>query len=183
MLISVTLIFTANNISINFLSDKITSINGSAFDIGIGQFALGFCETFVPIYFMYIYKKLNINKLILFAFLFMFLRVVILSLANNMFMIILGQSMELIGGLFWAGSVQFIHTYIPKHDRIKGQSLVAAANMGIGACLGGIIGGEILKYFDVQILYYLSSVFAFIGLTIYFLGMFKFKNSLKETSI
>lgn len=180
-LISVALIFLANNMTINYMAYKVEALNGSSMELGFSQFMLGFAELFAPIFFGYFSKKLGIRKLILLAYSFHLLRIVIWYFADSMAWVYVAQSTQVLGSMFWAGSVRLVYETIPENDRIKGQAMVSIAHTGIGACIGSVLGGALMQSFQtVNAINMAALICSAAGMTIYTFGYFFFRKQGNE---
>ena len=75
---------------------------------------------------------------------------------------------EIILNLYAQGGVsrQRIAEYfeiLDKNEKIRGQSLVTVASMGIGITIGNLLGGMILDSKGVPAMLIVSTVFSFLG--------------------
>ena len=60
---------------------------------------------------------------------------------------------------------------VDKNEKIRGQSLVTVASMGIGITIGNLLGGVILDSKGVPAMLIVSTVFSFLGFVIVFLSI------------
>lgn len=166
LLISVFLIFLAQNIVMSYLINKIELVGGGTGELGIAQALLALAEIFVPLYYRRLRKKVGVDRVVEIALAFTALRIVVIALSPNVTVIYLAQLTQMMACLYWSGNVEYIHFHIEEGDRIKGQGVLAAAQTGLAACAGSLIAGSMLTYLGAEGLYTFAWICALFGMTV-----------------
>ena len=122
--------------------------------------------------FSFFMKKTTSGKLVMLSFLFFFVKSVLFIFSNNIYFIFTFQMLQILGyGLFVPASVYYVNEIVDKNEKIRGQSLVTVASMGIGITIGNLLGGVILDSKGVPAMLIVSTVFSFLGFVIVFLSI------------
>lgn len=170
-LVAIIFSFIGKEMTANFLIDVYQSLGGTSKSYGFGTFLLAASEIPAAIIFTRLSDKMGIYRLMLFSFFFAAIRILLIMLAPNLFMVNVGQVFQMLGnGLFWAGSVQFVRTVLPAKYAVKGQAAVGMCYLGLGSGLGSILSGLILEATNLNILLSISTVLTFSGFFILLLG-------------
>lgn len=170
-LITIILCFIGKEMTSNFLIDVYTSLGGSSKTYGVGMFILAMSEVPAAILFIKLTNKLGIYRLMILSFSFATLRVLLILLAPNLFVLNAVQALQMLGhGLFWAGNVQFIRTILPAKYAVKAQAAVGVCYLGVGSGVGSIIGGFILENTSLTFMLLVSFILSVLGIIVLYSG-------------
>jgi PPP family 3-phenylpropionic acid transporter len=71
-------------------------------------------------------------------------------------------------GVFHPAAVSFIASCVPPEQRALGMSLYLSLGTGVAILIGNILGGFIVEYSGYKALFLFFSLFAVLGLVLYF---------------
>ncbi len=163
--------FVGNYMSYNFLADVVRKLGGSTADMGYVQFIAAVCEIPVGFFFLKIQRKLTNRRVMAGVFFFVFLKLLLVDLAGSIQVLLTAQVLQMFGlAFFWSGNIYYIFEHLPEVNHVKGVALVTVCNMGIGACFGSLISGNLLQYFGIRAVTAAGAFCAFAGLMIMLLN-------------
>lgn len=149
--------------SINILQN----IGGGSEELGLSVFLMSASELPIMFFFGVLSKHFRGEKLLVFAFLFFFVKAVVFALAPNVPVFLAAQPLQMLGyGLFIPASVYFVNDIISQADKVRGQALIMVASTGVGFMLGNLFGGAIIDNFGVPALLLFCCVLAFLSFLI-----------------
>ncbi len=169
LLLAVALVSAGASTIWYFYSIYIKEIGGSSQLVGFGLSLQGLCE--LPLFYLSarIILRLGIKTTLLITVFTTVFRLLLYSLVNNPKAAI---AIELLHGiswsLFWVVCVEYVNKLVAIEWRATGQSLLTAAYYGVGAILGNLWGGYLLKInMRVGEIYFLNAgIIAVVGLLI-----------------
>jgi len=172
LLLAVALISAGASTIWYFYSIYIKEIGGSSQLVGYGLSLQGLCE--LPLFYLSarIILRFGIKTTLLITVFTTAFRLLLYSLVNNPKAAI---AIELLHGiswsLFWVVCVEYVNKLVAIEWRATGQSLLTAAYYGVGAILGNLWGGYLLKInLRVGEIYLLNAgIVAVVGLMIWVL--------------
>lgn len=172
--------FMGYNLNATFMIDVVQNLGGSHTDYGVAQFVLAMAEIPTALVFMKMKKYISIDKLMVCCSLFCTLRAAATTFAPSVLVLVLSQSLELLGlGIFYAGSVFFVMENLPEGDVVKGVSLINVATVGIGEAIASLLCGSIKAAFGLQALMVTSIFVSLIGVFV-MLVMLRAKRSVEK---
>ncbi len=166
------LTFISHGMLANFLPQIVEHVGGNSGDYGTAMSLAALSEIPTMLCFSFFMKKTTSGKLVILSFLFFFVKSVLFIFSNNIYFIFTFQMLQILGyGLFVPASVYYVNEIVDKNEKIRGQSLVTVASMGIGITIGNLLGGVILDSKGVPAMLIVSTVFSFLGFVIVFLSI------------
>lgn len=143
-LIGIACLFIFHSIINNFLPQIVVSAGGRETDIGVSLTIAALFEMPAFLGFNYLVRKVRNQTLLIISGIFYVLRSVVFLLAASVWMINVGQAMQVLSfGLFIPASVYFVNKLMREEDRVKGQTLVTGMST-LGSFFGSVIGGRLL---------------------------------------
>ena len=169
-LVSIVLIFISHGMLANFLPQIIEHVGGNSGDYGTAMFLAAMSEIPTMVFFSFFMRKTTSGKLVILSFFFFFIKSLLFYFSNTIPQIFAFQMLQILGyGLFVPASVYYVNEIVSENEKIKGQSLVTVASMGVGITIGNLLGGVTLDVFGVSMLLIFSTIFSFLGFLITFL--------------
>ncbi|MBP9478966.1 MAG: MFS transporter [Sebaldella sp.] len=169
-LVSIVLIFISHGMLANFLPQIIEHVGGNSGDYGTAMFLAAMSEIPTMVFFSFFMRKTTSGKLVILSFFFFFIKSLLFYFSNTIPQIFAFQMLQILGyGLFVPASVYYVNEIVSENEKIKGQSLVTVASMGVGITIGNLLGGVTLDVFGVSTLLIFSTIFSFLGFLITFL--------------
>lgn len=163
MSLGIVLLFFGNVIVENFTIQIVENIGGNTEQMGFVIFLLSIFEMPAMLGFNKLKEKFSYVFLLRVAAVFFSLKIIMMFLANNMFMIYLAQLNQVLGyGLLFPALVSFIDHIMDKREAVRGQAVFTVA-LTVGNVIGSVLGGIILDAFSVTTLLGISSILSVIG--------------------
>ena len=163
MSLGVVLLFFGNVIVENFTIQIVENIGGNTEQMGFVIFLLSIFEMPAMLGFNKLKEKFSYVFLLRVAAVFFSLKIIMMFLANNMFMIYLAQLNQVLGyGLLFPALVSFIDHIMDKREAVRGQAVFTVA-LTVGNVIGSVLGGIILDAYSVTTLLGISSILSVIG--------------------
>ena len=176
-------VFMGYNLNATYMIDIIHYAGGNHTAFGIGEFVLAASEVPFALVFVYVRRKISVDKMMVVCALFCTLRAAATTFAPGVALIILSQGFEILGlSIFYAASVYFVMENLPDSDVIKGVSFINVASVGVGQMIGSVLCGIIKSTFGLWNLLYISIVVSFVGVLI-MIGMVKAPIHRKQNEI
>lgn len=170
VLIAIFLIFFSHNIINNFLNEIMNYVNADQVQYGVAIGMSSFLELPTLIFFGFIIKRFTALNLLKISGIFMTLKVVIETLSYNFTGVFIAQFTQPFAyALFTPAIVYFVNDIVKPDNRIKAQLLIGIASMGIGGCLGNLIGGILVNYLGIKLTLIISSLISLLGAIIFIL--------------
>lgn len=130
---------------VNFLVNLVNDRGGDSGDLGLALFLMAASELPGALLFQWLWKKTNIEKVMLVSVVFMALKPLLFFFCRDLRPLLLLQPVQMLGyGLFNPGNVYFANENVPPEDRVQGQSLKMVATNGLSGVLGNLIAGGII---------------------------------------
>lgn len=163
MSLGIVLLFFGNVIVENFTIQIVENIGGNTEQMGFVIFLLSIFEMPAMLGFNKLKEKFSYVFLLRVAAVFFSLKIIMMFIANNMFMIYLAQLNQVLGyGLLFPALVSFIDHIMDKREAVRGQAVFTVA-LTVGNVIGSVLGGIILDAFSVTTLLGISSILSVIG--------------------
>ncbi|BAL01728.1 hypothetical protein OBV_45290 [Oscillibacter valericigenes Sjm18-20] len=130
---------------VNFLINLVNDRGGDSGDLGLALFLMAASELPGALLFQWLWKKTNIEKVMLVSVVFMAMKPLLFFFCRNLRLLLVLQPVQMLGyGLFNPGNVYFANENVPPEDRVQGQSLKMVATNGLSGVLGNLIAGSII---------------------------------------
>ena len=150
--------------AVSFMTSIITAHGGDNADLGVGLFLMASAELPAAVLFPHLCRRLGNRGVLVFAFVFMAMKPVLILLAPSLFWVMAVQPIQLLGyGLFTPASVFFTNENIPAVDRIRGQSIMMVASNGLGGAVGNLLGGAAIDLGGVSSMLTMSIACGMVG--------------------
>lgn len=163
-LIGVSMIFYTHNLLNTYLINIIENVGGNSADMGLSLTIAAFLELPTMASFMLLVKRIKCNTLIKISAFFFLIKVLIAWLAPVVSVVHLSQGFQSLAfALFTPASVFYVNAIIAKEDRIKGQSMLGVATLGLSGAIANITGGKILDTLGVSDMLMLGTAVSAIG--------------------
>ncbi len=163
LLIGIAMLFFSLSLTSTYLINIIESVGGNSTDMGISLSIAASVELPIMAAFIYIVKKIKCNTLVKISAFFFLVKVVIVWLAPNVYIIYLSQSLQMLAyALFTPASVYYTNSIIEEQDKVKGQSMLGVA-MCVAGTIANITGGKLLDTVGVTDMLLLGTIVTAIG--------------------
>jgi PPP family 3-phenylpropionic acid transporter len=156
---------------INFVGLRLLSLGGSSGQVGLG-FALN-AVTEIPVMFMgaRLSRRFGTNRLLLTGVFGLATAYFFAGLAPSPFFVLAAMAMTgFFSGAYWMNMVVYANESAPSQLRATGQSLVGAAQAGLGWAIGGVTAGILWDNFGGTVVLLSGGVSLLIGATVFILG-------------
>lgn len=171
-LISIILAFISHGMIANFLPSIIEHVGGNNADYGTAMSLAAMSEIPTMVFFSFFMRKTTSVKLVTVSFFFFFIKSLLFIFSHNIMLILIFQTLNILAyGLFVPASVYYVNEIVEESEKIKGQSLVSVASMGIGITIGNLLGGVIIDKYGVPVMLIISTIIAFFGFFITFVSI------------
>ena len=172
------LTFISHGMLANFLPQIVEHVGGNSGDYGTAMSLAALSEIPTMVCFSFFMRKTTSGKLVVLSFLFFFVKSILFIFSNNIYFIFAFQMLQILGyGLFVPASVYYVNEIVAENEKIRGQSLVTVASMGIGITIGNLLGGMLIDISGVPAMLIFSTVFSFIGFAMIFWSVVSKKKS------
>lgn len=168
-------LFFGNVVLENFTIQIVENIGGATEQMGFVIFLLSIFEMPAMLAFNRLKEKFSYVFLLRVAAVFFTLKIIMMYLADSMFVVYLAQLNQVLGyGLLFPALVSFIDHIMEKGEALRGQAVFTIA-LTVGNVLGSVFGGMILDAYDPHMLLLISSVISIAGtiMIVVFVGKIK----------
>lgn len=155
----------------NFVGLRLLGLGGDSSQVGLA-YALN-ALTEIPVMFMgaRLLSRFGTSNLVLIGILGLASAYIFGGLAPSPFYILLAMaSIGFFSGAFWMSIVVYANETAPARLRATGQSLIGAAQAGLGWALGGITGGILWDHFGGTVVLVTGGISLLIGAAVFFIG-------------
>ena len=167
MLCGVAMIFYSHVLINTYLINIMEHVGGSGSDMGVSLSIAAFLELPAMAFFIYIVKKIKVSTLIKLSALFFAIKSFAILLAPNVYMVHFSMVFQMIAfALFTPASIYFVNDLIEKENRVKGQSMLGVANIGVAGTLANLTGGKLLDSYGVTAMLLTGTVVTAVGFLI-----------------
>lgn len=150
-LLGVSMIFYSHSLINTYLINIIENVGGNSSDMGTSLSIAAALELPTMALFIVFVRKIKCESLIKISAFFFLVKAFVTWMAPNVFMVHFSQVFQLLAfALFTPASIYYVNDIVSEKDRVKGQSLLGAAYLGIAGTTANITGGRILDTFDVS---------------------------------
>ncbi len=165
-LIGIAMLFYSHNIINTYLINIIENVGGNSTDMGISLAIAAAVELPIMAAFIFLVRKFKCNTLIKISAFFFVVKVGILWLAPNVYVVHISQALQMFAyALYTPASVFYVNSIIEEQDKVKGQTMVGVA-MCVAGTIANISGGKILDTIGVGDLLFLGTIVTAIGFII-----------------
>lgn len=166
-LLGVAMLFYSHSLINTYLINIMENVGGNSSDMGISLSIAAALELPTMALFIYIVKKIKCSNLLKIGAFFFFVKALVTWIAPNVFMIHFSQAFQLFAfALFTPASIYYVNDLVSEKDRVKGQSLLGAAYLGIAGTVANVTGGRILDTFGVSEMLLLGTVVTAVGVVL-----------------
>lgn len=167
LLIGIAMVFYAHSLINTYLINIVENVGGNSSDMGLSLTIAAALELPMMASFVIIIKKIKCNQLIEISAFFFFIKTAIIWLAPNVFFVHISMAFQMLSfALFTPASVYYVNSIINKEDRIKGQSMLGVATLGVAGTIAYITGGKLLDASGVSNMLMLGTIVSLIGFII-----------------
>ena len=151
MLVSVFLGMTAYMPTANYLVNILAGRGGGTEHLGAALFWMASWELPSAFLFNRLYRRIGSSRVMILAMAAIALKAALLLAAPSYWFVFLFMPIQILGyGLFTPDSVFFVNEFVPKADRIRGQSMMMVASNGLGGMVGSLLPGAVLDWAGVD---------------------------------
>lgn len=163
LLIATIFLFFAHNMLNDYLIQVIRSVGGSEKDLGYATFLAALLELPTMAAITLIIKKISPNRLLIISGVFFSVKVLIMLVAQNMFMVYLSQAMQLLAyAVFIPASAYYVNQNMKENDQVKGQAFITCC-FTIAGVFSSLVCGAVLDKFGVSTMLVIGSVVSVLG--------------------
>lgn len=164
LLLGCAMLFFSHNLIGTYLINIMEEAGGNSKDMGISLSIAAALELPTMAAFVFLIKKVKCNTLLKVSAFFFFIKAALTFFAPNILSLHFAQSMQLLAfALFTPASVYYVNSIIREEDKVKGQSLLGVAIMGIAGTLANISGGKMIDTIGVSYMLLIGTLVAGIG--------------------
>ena len=164
LLCGVAMLFYSHVLINTFLINIIENVGGNSSDMGLSLSIAAALELPTMALFILIVRKIKGSTLIKISALFFTVKSLLTLLAVNVALVHVSMSLQMISfALFTPASIYYVNDLIEKENRVKGQSLLGVANIGIAGTLANLTGGRLLDTFGVTRMLLIGTVVTAVG--------------------
>lgn len=156
---------------INFLGLRLLSLGGTEAQVGLASALSATAE--IPVMFLgaRLLSRYGMPRLIFVGLLGLTAAYALAGVANTpLLVLIVMGSVGFAGGAFWMAVVGYANESAPPRLRATGQSLVGAAQGGLGWALGSITGGVLWDAAGGTVVMWVAAVSLFVGALVFWVG-------------
>lgn len=158
---------------VNFMVNVISDRGGTSSDLGLALFLMAASELPGALLFQWLWKKIGIEKVMLFSIIFMTVKPLAFLLCQNLQLLLILQPIQMLGyGLFNPGNVYFANENVPPEDRVQGQSLKMVITNGLGGVIGNLFAGYIIDRAGVNAMLTACLISGIAGISLAFLSVY-----------
>lgn len=166
-LIGISTIFYSHNIINTYLINIIENVGGNSTDMGISLSVAAALELPTMAVFIYLVRKIKCSTLLKAAAFFFCLKAGLAWLAPNVITVHISMALQMLSfALYTPASVYYVNAIIDEKDKVKGQSMLGVATLGIAGTIANVTGGSILDKFGVSHMLLIGTIVTFIGFLI-----------------
>lgn len=164
MLLGVSMVFYSHVLINTFLINIMENVGGGSSDMGLSLSIAATLELPTMALFILIVRKIKGSTLIKISALFFTAKSLLTMLAANVALVHVSMSLQLLSfALFTPASIYYVNDLIEKENRVKGQSMLGVANIGIAGTLANLTGGRLLDTCGVGKMLLIGTVVTAIG--------------------
>lgn len=163
LLLATVLLFFGHNMLNDYLIQIITNVGGSEKHLGYATFFAALLELPTMATISVIVKKVNPKKLLIIAGIFLTIKVFIMLLATNMFMVFVSQACQLLAyAVFIPSAAYYVNEHLQELDQVKGQAFISSG-ITLGGVFSGLICGPVLDKAGVSTMLTIGLVVSALG--------------------
>lgn len=174
--LSLIFLFFAHSIVNTYLPDVAAQFGKKTDFVGALTGLAAGLELIPMMFFNQISKKISPLKLLYISAVFFSIKILTAALAPSAGWLIASQAMQILAyALFSMSSFYFANQAVRPHNRVMAQGLLVGANEA-GFMVGGLVGGIMLDYLNVQTLLRMGVIVSVIGSVLMIIAVKKFEN-------
>ncbi len=178
MLCGIAMLFYSHILINTFLINIMENVGGNSSDMGLSLSISAALELPTMALFILIVRKIKGSSLIKISALFFTIKALITLLAANVALVHLSMTFQLVSfALFTPASIYYVNDLIERENRVKGQSMLGVANIGIAGTLANLTGGRLLDTFGVGKMLLIGTIVTALGFVLICLSV---KEPVKE---
>ncbi|SHO49183.1 MFS transporter [Anaerocolumna xylanovorans] len=164
MLLGIAMLFYSHILINTFLINIMENVGGGSSDMGLSLSIAATLELPTMALFILIVRKVKGSTLIKISALFFTVKSLLTMMAANVALVHVSMSLQLLSfALFTPASIYYVNDLIEKENRVKGQSMLGVANIGIAGTLANLTGGRLLDTYGVEKMLLVGTVVTAIG--------------------
>jgi PPP family 3-phenylpropionic acid transporter len=166
-LLGVAMLFYSHSLINTYLINIMENVGGNSSDMGISLSIAAALELPTMALFIYIVRKIKCSSLLKIGAFFFLVKAIVTLMAPNVFMVHFSQAFQLFAfALFTPASIYYVNDLVSENDRVKGQSMLGAAYLGIAGTVANVTGGRILDTFGVSEMLLLGTAVTAVGVVL-----------------
>lgn len=163
-LVGVAMLFYSHSLINTYLINIMENVGGNSSDMGVSLSIAAALELPTMALFFIIVRKIKCSQLIKVAAFFFLIKALVTWIAPNVLMVHFSQVFQMFSfALFTPASIYYVNDIVSARDRIKGQSMLGAAYLGIAGTVANVTGGRILDTFGVSEMLLLGTIVTAVG--------------------
>ena len=175
--------FSGQNITFIFLIKIIQNAGGTPADLGTALMIQTGAELPAMFLSVWLLKKFGSKKLLTLSFAAFFLKLLAISLASNIQLVLLAMLIGIFGlGIFIFASVYFVNEIVRESEKIRGQAISGVID-GISSVLGSLMGGWVIDNWGLPALLGISTGLCLLGLILMLLAGRFYKRDFTSNAI
>jgi PPP family 3-phenylpropionic acid transporter len=164
LLIGCSMLFFSHSLLNTYLIHIVKNIGGNNRDMGITLSISAALELPTMAVFVYLLRKVKCTTLLKTSAFFFFIKAGVTFLAQDIITLYFAGTLQMLAfALFTPASVYYVNSIIREEDKVKGQSLLGVAILGIAGTLANISGGKIIDTMNVSYMLLIGTIIAGIG--------------------
>lgn len=179
LLLGCSMLFFSHSLLNTYLIHIVKNVGGDSRDMGITLSISAALELPTMAVFVYLLRKVKCTTLLKTSAFFFFIKAGVTFLAPNIITLHFAQSFQMLAfALFTPASVYYVNSIIREEDKVKGQSLLGVAILGIAGTLANVSGGKIIDTMNVSYMLLIGTIVAGIGFIFVYLFTEKVDNKI-----
>jgi MFS transporter, PPP family, 3-phenylpropionic acid transporter len=184
LLIGIAMLFYSHSLINTYLINIMEHVGGNSKDMGISLGIAAAVELPTMGLFIYIIRKFKCNKLMIISAFFFLVKIIITWAAPNVLTVHISQVFQMFCyALYTPASVYYVNSIVDDNDKVKGQSMLGVASMGIAGTVANITGGKILDTVGVSNMLLIGTIVTAIGFVIVCFSTENTDAAIKEAEI
>ncbi len=166
----------------NFLGLYILELGGDESYIGVATFIGVATECIVLATGAFWFRRFHETTFIMIAGILYCIRWLLMAIITEPSVVLVLQLLHGVTfGILFLSAFQYTSKILPSHLQATGHVLFYTILFGVSAIIGTLAGGAIIDYFSMQVLYFLMSILAAIGVGLLGIYRLKFSANSKKT--
>lgn len=164
LLIGLVLIWYSHNVINTYLINIIKNVGGDSADLGISLSVAAALELPTMAAFIYLVRKIKCSTLLKISAFFFLVKAGVAWIAPNVLTVHISQAFQMLSfALYTPASIYYVNSIVDDNDKVKGQSMLGVASMGIAGTIANITGGRILDSLGVSHMLLIATIITAFG--------------------